>query len=40
LLAKGCAVEEALDLVEAVTGFKLSEKEVEVKVAAVSTTSQ
>jgi len=41
LIAKGCAVEEALELVEAVTGFRLGEKEVEVKavVAAVNPVS-
>jgi ribosomal protein L40E len=40
LLTKGCSIEEALDLVEAVTGFRLSQKEVEVKAVAVSTTLQ
>jgi predicted amidophosphoribosyltransferase len=38
LLAKGCAVEEALELVEAVTGFRLSEKEVEVRAVAAAAT--
>ena len=34
LLAKGCSLEEALDLVEAVTGFRLPEKEIEVRAVA------
>lgn len=34
LIVKGCAVEEALDLVEAVTGFRLSQKEMEVRAIA------
>ena len=36
LLAKGCSLEEALELVEAVTGFRLSQKEIEVRAVAVS----
>jgi hypothetical protein len=40
LLAKGCSLEEALDLVEAVTGLRLPGREVEVKAVAVSTTPQ
>jgi predicted amidophosphoribosyltransferase len=38
LLAKGCSLEEALELVEAVTGYRLSEKEVGVRAVAVSAT--
>lgn len=40
LLAKGCSLEEALDLVEAVTGFRLSQKEIEVKVVAAASMPQ
>jgi predicted amidophosphoribosyltransferase len=40
LIEKGCSMKEALDLVEAVTGFRLSQKEMEVKVVAAAPTPQ